>query len=134
MDAVNIKNKIDYWLDIAHYDLITAKAVLEKKRFLYVGFLCHQTAEKCLKAYFWHTQKQEPPHTHNLILLSKQSEFDICSEEKYLELFKELMPLNIQARYPEDKELLLKSLNAAKCRQLLKETTKLYAWIKKSLQ
>jgi HEPN domain-containing protein len=131
---LNTKNKIAYWLDIAHYDLVTAKAVLEKRRLLYVGFLCHQTVEKCLKAYFWHTQKQEPPHTHNLILLSKQSGFDICSDEKYMELFKELMPLNIQARYPEDKELLLKSLNAAKCRQLFKETTKLYTWIRKLLQ
>ena len=110
---------------------MTAKAVLEKKRFLYVGFLCHQTVEKCLKAYFWLTQKHEPPLTHNLILLSKQSGFDARSEEKYIELFKELMPLNIQTRYPEDKELLLKSLTAARCRKLLNETTELYAWIKK---
>jgi HEPN domain-containing protein len=131
---LDTKNKTDYWLDIAHYDLITAKAVLEKRRFLYVGFLCHQTIEKCLKAYFWHTKKQEPPLTHNLILLSKQSGFDVYSKDKYMELFKELMPLNIQARYPEDKKLLLKSLNAAKCRGLLKETAKLYKWIKKLSQ
>jgi len=48
---MNINNKTEYWLDIAHYDLVSAKAMLESKRFLYVGFLCHQTVEKCLKAF-----------------------------------------------------------------------------------
>ena len=30
------KKKIEYWLDMAHYDLVSAKAMLEAKRFLYV--------------------------------------------------------------------------------------------------
>ena len=32
------KERIVYWLEIAHYDLLTAKAMLETKRYLYVGF------------------------------------------------------------------------------------------------
>lgn len=131
---MNIKDKIAYWLDIASYDMITAKAMFETRRFLYVGFLCHQVAEKCLKAYFWHTQKQEPPRTHNLIDLSRKSGFDECSKERYSRLFDVLTPLNIEARYPEDKTLLLKSLNAAKCRMLLKETKEFFVWIKKLLR
>lgn len=130
---MNIKDKVAYWLDIAHYDLVTARAMLEKRRFLYVGFLCHQTVEKCLKAYFWHRHKQEPPRTHNLIDLSRKSGFDEHSKEKYSKLFDVLMPLNIEARYPEDKALLLKSLNSAKCRTLLKETKEFFIWIKKLL-
>ena len=31
------QNKIDYWVDIADYDLKTAEAMLETGRFLYVG-------------------------------------------------------------------------------------------------
>ena len=116
------KERIVYWLEIAHYDLLTAKATLETKRYLYVGFLCHQTVEKCLKAYFWHTQKADPPFTHNLLILSEKSELDKKAEEKHFVLFNELMPLNIQARYPDDKKLLLKSLNEKKCKDILKRT------------
>ena len=35
------QNKIDYWIDIADYDLKTAEAMLETGRYLYVGFMCH---------------------------------------------------------------------------------------------
>lgn len=33
--------KVNYWIDIAEYDLETAKAMFTSKRFLYVGFMCH---------------------------------------------------------------------------------------------
>ena len=128
---MNTKEKIEYWLDIAHYDLASAKAMLESRRFLYVGFLCHQVAEKCLKAYFWRTRKKEPPYSHNLLLLSEGSKFDEIAKEEHFSLFNELMPLNIQARYPEDRELLLKALTADKCRELYIKTKRFYAWIKK---
>ena len=67
------KQKIKYWLDTARYDLVSAKAMLQAKRFLYVGFLCHQVAEKCLKACFWYSLKKEPPYTHNLLVLSEKA-------------------------------------------------------------
>ena len=129
-----IKSKIEYWLDIAQYDLASARAMLKAKRFLYVGFLCHQTVEKCLKAYFWHTQKKEPPYTHNLLVLSEKSKFDSKATEKHAALFNELMPLNIQARYPEDRQLLLKALNAKRCGDLLKKSGEFYVWTKKLLR
>ena len=132
--AMNFGKKVKYWLDTANYDLVSAKAMLETKRFLYVGFLCHQVVEKSLKAYFWHTRKKEPPFTHNLLILSEESNFDKQTDEKYILLFNELMPLNIQARYPDDKELLLKALGNKKCCELYKRTKEFYIWIKKSLK
>lgn len=47
-----MNEKIQYWIDIAEYDLETAKVMLEGKRFLYVGFMCHQVIEKILKGYY----------------------------------------------------------------------------------
>ncbi|PZX17378.1 HEPN domain-containing protein [Breznakibacter xylanolyticus] len=44
--------KIKYWIDLSDYDLETAEAMLMSKRYLYVGFMCHQTIEKAFKAYF----------------------------------------------------------------------------------
>lgn len=131
---MDTKQKIAYWLDIAQYDLVSAEVMLKGKRFLHVGFMCHQVAEKCLKAYFWHTQTQEPPHSHHLIDLSRKSGFDVPSKGKYSRLFEMLMPMNIEARYPEDKATLLKKLNTAKSRKLFEETKELYAWIKKLLR
>ncbi|MFZ2146668.1 MAG: HEPN domain-containing protein [Sedimentisphaerales bacterium] len=128
---MDTKKKIKYWLDIANYDLVSAKAMLESKRFLYVGFLCHQVVEKCLKAYCWQTKKKEPPYSHNLLLLSEESKFDKLADEEHFLLFNELMPLNIQARYPEDRELLLKTLTAGKCKELYVKTKRFYLWIKK---
>ncbi|MCL2300052.1 MAG: HEPN domain-containing protein [Firmicutes bacterium] len=45
-----MSDKAQYWLDLADYDIETARAMLQTKRLLYVGFMCHQTAEKALKA------------------------------------------------------------------------------------
>ncbi|MFH0926830.1 MAG: HEPN domain-containing protein [bacterium] len=131
---MDTKNKKDYWLDVALYDLESAKAMLKTKRFLYVGFMCHQVIEKCLKAYYWHNIQDEPPYTHNLLILSEKSGFDKKASEEHFLLFNELMPLNIQARYPEDKEALLKALDDKKCKELYLKTKEFYKWIKTLLK
>jgi hypothetical protein len=47
-----MNNKTKYWIDLSDYDFETAIAMLSSKRFLYVGFMCHQTIEKAFKAYY----------------------------------------------------------------------------------
>ena len=44
-----MNEKTRYWLEVAEYDLETARVVLAGKRYLYVGFMCHQAVEKALK-------------------------------------------------------------------------------------
>ena len=43
--------QVQYWLDLADYDLDTAEAMHQTGRWLYVAFMCHQVIEKTLKAY-----------------------------------------------------------------------------------
>jgi hypothetical protein len=43
---MNAAEKSKYWLDLSDYDLETAEAMFKTKRWLYVGFMCHQTIEK----------------------------------------------------------------------------------------
>ena len=35
-----METKIKYWIDLSDYDLETADAMLNSKRYLYVGFMC----------------------------------------------------------------------------------------------
>jgi HEPN domain-containing protein len=134
MMAENIKEKVEYWLDIADYDLDSVRAMLETKRYLYVGFLCHQVVEKCLKAMYWHRLKKEPPYIHNLLVLAEKVELDTDGRDDVILLFNQLMPLNIQARYPEDKELLLQSLTMERCKDILHRTEEFSKWIKTLLK
>ena len=43
-------DKVIYWVEMSDYDIETADAMLATGRYLYVGFMCHQTIEKILKA------------------------------------------------------------------------------------
>jgi len=54
---------------------------------------------------------------------------DEMSEEQ-LALLDVLNPLNVDARYPVNKELLLKSLSQERCEELVKETEVLLEWLK----
>lgn len=123
--------KTAYWLDCADYDLQTAKAMLETKRFLYVGFMCHQTIEKGLKAVFVQRQpNSELPYIHSLVRLANLSGIAAEMNESQLSLLDVLNPLNIEARYPLNKEKLLRSLTESRCEDLIRKTEELLTWIK----
>ena len=50
--------------------------------------------------------------------------------EAQLKLLDVLSPLNIEARYPLHKAMLLQSLTPERCRELIAETEALYQWLK----
>ena len=41
--------RAQFWIELADYDIATAKAMLQTGRYLYVGFMGQQTIEKALK-------------------------------------------------------------------------------------
>ena len=125
-------NKSAYWFDGAEYDLQTARAMLETRRMLYVGFMCHQVIEKALKGCFV-TRKpdEELPYIHKLMRLANLCGLSAEMSEGQLDLLDTLSPLNIEARYPLQKDRLLASLTVPRCEQMIKETEELYQWIRK---
>lgn len=131
--ALNEVDKVNYWKEIAEYDLETAKAMLISGRYLYVGFMCHQVIEKILKGYFVYTIKQTPPYTHNLTKISKESGIYNLLSEYQKDMLDSLEPLNIEARYPTSKEHLIKELTKEKCSNIIQETEELYKWIRAKL-
>lgn len=125
--------KTAYWMELSEYDLDTAKVMLSGKRFLYVGFMCHQVIEKALKAYYQYRQGNTPPYTHNLNVLANQSGLYLDLDEAQKSLLDVLEPLNIEARYPTQKDQLLRSLTEDRCKAILERTEELVTWIKQQL-
>jgi HEPN domain-containing protein len=131
---MDIDEKIQYWLEIALDDLDSAKIMLKKKKYLQSGFYCHQTIEKAMKGYFCLYKNDDPPYTHNLLKLAEEAGLnDTLSDDwkKHIDL---LMPLNIEARYPDEKREILKRLDADKAKEIYKKTKELARWIQKSMK
>jgi HEPN domain-containing protein len=130
---VLMNGKIQYWIDISDYDLETADAMLETKRYLYVGFMCHQVIEKIFKALYVKNRETIPPYTHNLKTLFDEGGFEDILSDEWLIFISEITPLNINARYPRYKEELLRILTPKKCKEVLHKTKELQKWIKSKL-
>ena len=128
-----MNERANYWLELSDYDIITAQAILETQRLLYVGFMCHQAIEKILKAYCSEKTNEQPPYTHNLTRLAEISGISQLLSPGQFELIDTLEPLNIEARYPSYKERLLKSLTKSRCDELITQTKQLQKWIKMKL-
>jgi len=124
-----------YWLDIADYDIKTAKAMLDSGRYLYVGFMCHQVIEKALKAIIARdcAVGEIPPKIHHLLKLADRAGlFEMMSPEQQ-SFIKEINPLNIEARYPEYKEQTTAGLTNDICADILAGTEELLCWITEQL-
>lgn len=126
-------SKVTYWIEMSDYDLETADAMLITGRYLYVGFMCHQTIEKILKAYWTTSLSEVPLKIHSLSRLAEKTKLDQDLSEEQLDFIDKLEPLNIEARYPSYKERLMKSLTKEYCAELLKQTKELQLWIKNKL-
>ena len=131
---MDIKEKIEYWLDLAEYDIDVAKSLLNSKKFLYVGFFCHLIIEKTLKAYYWYSLKSDPPFTHNLLLLANKSNLLKEMSEDMILFLNKLMPLNIEGRYPIDKQLLIQQLDETRITEILSTTLNVHKWLKELIK
>ncbi len=128
-----MNEKVKYWLELSDYDFETAEAMLISGRYLYVGFMCHQTIEKILKAYFTEIKKETAPFTHSLSHLARRSDLSDSLTDELKDIIDYLEPLNIEARYPTYKERLVRSLTKEKCIDLISKTDYFRKWIKKRL-
>ncbi len=125
-------DKAAYWFDSAEYDLQTAHTMLETRRLLYVGFMCHQTIEKAIKGVLVSRKPEEElPYIHKLRRLANLSGISKEMSEVQLSLLDILSPLNVEARYPLQKSRLLESLTVGRCEKMIQETEALYLWLKK---
>lgn len=126
-------DRVKYWTDVSEYDLETAEAMYSTGRWLYVGFMCHQTLEKIFKAYWCSKKEENAPMSHNLLNIAQACGLNALFSGEQIMFISEIMPLNIEARYPSYKEAVGKGLNQEKCRELVDKTRELQQWIKDRL-
>jgi HEPN domain-containing protein len=95
-----MNDKVSYWQELSDYDLDTAVAMLKSKRYLYVGFLGHQTIEKIFKAYHAKLNAKIAPLSHSLSYLAKNGRFYDNFSEEQKNFIDQIEPLNIETRNP----------------------------------
>ena len=126
-----IKKDIQYWIDIARYDLDTASALLKTRRYLYVLFMCQQCLEKILKAMVILETKKFPPRIHNLIRLAEAAGID--RDKIDFEFLDKLSFYYIESRYPEEYMRLYKQVTKKLTESYYNNTREIYRWLERQL-
>ncbi len=129
---MDIREKVAYWIDVADYDIKTARHMHKSGRYLYTVFMCQQATEKILKALYIRKFKKEAPFSHNLVYL--QGLLKLRTAKKRLEILAELTSYYIEGRYPTYKVRLSKLVDKTKSRETLAATEEIYKWLKSKVQ
>ena len=130
---MDTEGKVAYWMDIANYDIATARAMLSSGRYLYAAFMSQQALEKILKAAFLARGRGgEPPRTHNLSFLVDQLGLDEVPEG-VASLASRLSAYYIEARYPNYKEKLSALVDEAEAKSIVRDTEEALFWVQSIL-
>ena len=127
------EEKVQYWLNIAENDYSVAEDLMKTHRWLYVSFMCHQTLEKTIKAYYTQHMPDDPPYIHNLTRLAEKSGLAELMTEEQCAFLDIMTPMNIEARYPDYKMRISASLNERVCQNIMEQTKRMSLWIKSKL-
>ncbi|RJQ46347.1 MAG: HEPN domain-containing protein [Nitrospiraceae bacterium] len=127
-----MEKDVMYWLNLSGYDIKTADAMFNSRRYLYVLFTCQQAAEKMLKALVTKNTKQFPPKTHDLLRLADLSRVDIDETRK--EFLAKLSYYYIETRYPEEVVKISKDINRKTAFEYLNNTKAILKWLKPKLK
>jgi len=125
---VNIQKQIDYWINGADEDIVTADLLIREKRTLHGLFFCHLVIEKAIKAQVVQKIGDVAPRTHNLIYLSEKAELEF--DDSTLIFLGILMKYQLQGRYPDYNPVLPDQL---KVNEYLNKTKEILQWLKMKL-
>lgn len=75
----------------------------------------------------------DPPYTHNHMRLADGCGLYEMMNDEQRDFLDTITNYNIEARYPEDKAELAKTLTIEFCRKMIDDTRKIQLWIKEKL-
>ena len=139
---LNNREKYEYWLEAAEYDLESAKVMMNGGRYMYVAFMSQQVIEKLTKGLYTLYTGNEAPMIHNIwnIFKSLKREVNLAEEslnveefeinlEKYKSFFAELLAYYISGRYPSFKENISRTIDSKRAERVLHTTQEVFSWI-----
>ena len=139
---MNSREKFEYWLEAAQYDLDSARVMMAGGRYMYVAFMSQQTIEKLTKGIYTLYADNEPPMIHNIWSILKQLKREVNIGEylpinefeenlqKYKSFFAELLSYYISGRYPSFKEKISSTIDSNRAKRVLNNTEEVFSWIK----
>ena len=116
------------WVERVAYDLDTARAMLQTKRYVYVVFMCQQSIEKCLKALLAYKEEDVVP-IHNLRRLAELARVVGELEETTLVRLDFLSRYYINARYKEDLKQLLRGITETVAGDFIQFSEGVITWL-----
>lgn len=121
------------WLERARYDLDTAKAMLNTRRYLYVAFMCQQSLEKILKAIIIE-KGGEVLRTHNLVRLAEMAGVYPLMTVEFINFLSDLTPYAVESRYGDYKRKLSEIINKKMAIKYLDKTEEIFKWLRKRVK
>jgi len=128
MDA---QQKYEHWLDIAQYDLETAKSMLSSGRWLYVVFMCQQAVEKLSKGLYTLYVDDNIPRIHNIktIIEYFDDKLPVAIPEEKVDFFNTLSAYYLNNRYPDFISKLSSQIDEAEATKILSQTEEVFSWL-----
>jgi HEPN domain-containing protein len=121
----------DEWFRQAEYDMKTADALFESKRYIYAVFMCHLAVEKALKGLYQKRMRETPPKIHNLVFLIEKMGLE--PPDDMYELIYSLNRVSIPTRYPDDIEKMKREYNKRKTVTFVVKGKDVLKWLKAQL-
>jgi HEPN domain-containing protein len=122
-----VDEDINYWLELAHLDLESARRSLQGDSYLHCIFGCQQALEKLLKGLVVRISHQAPPRMHNLVRLSTLA--GVTLEPRHEDLLSKLSLEYVEMRYPEEISALADLNNRPAAEEHLLRTEELFQWL-----
>jgi HEPN domain-containing protein len=139
---MNSREKYEYWLEAAQYDLDSARVMMDGGRYMYVAFMSQQAVEKITKGLYTLYTENEPPMIHNIWNIFRQlkkeanlSDYLPIDEfeenlQKHKKFLAELLSYYISGRYPSFKEKISSTIDSNRAKRVLNNTEEVFSWIK----
>lgn len=121
------------WVRRAKYDLDTAGAMLNAKRYLYVAFMCQQALEKILKSIIIDNGK-EALRIHNLVRLAEMAGVYRLMSSEYQDFLANLTPFAIEARYGDYKRKLSEIIDRRMASIYFDKAKEVFGWLRKKIK
>ena len=125
------EEKFAYWLQLAQYDLDTARAMHTGGRWFYVVYMCQQAIEKLVKGLFNFYIDDNVPKIHNIrFILSKiENKLSLTVDREVYNLTDTLSAHYLNNRYPDFSKQLNINIDKDKAANLLEKTQEAFAWL-----